>query len=172
MKDRLDIELDVDVVEVFTIGYEGSELSAFINRLVDAGVETLVDIRDLPSSRKKGFSKKALSEALEACGIKYLHLKSLGDPREGRLAARAGDHDRFVSVFTRHMATPAAQAALHELAHLVKTTRACLMCFERHHRGCHRKIVVEDLAQIVSMRVNHIAVPDRSRGCDPCCGHY
>lgn len=165
MKDQIQWATDRTLTrEVLTIGYEGSEIQEFVQRLISASVETLVDVRDLPASRKRGFSKNKLREHLEVAGINYIHLKSLGDPREGRIAARAGEHDRFVRIFSTHMKTEDAQLGLHELVKIVESTRACLMCFERHHSGCHRKIVVEQLAQLIDVKVSHIAVPDRSRG--------
>jgi hypothetical protein len=47
----------------------------------------LIDVRDVPLSRKPGFSKSALQANLEAHGIAYVHLKGLGDPKPGREAA-------------------------------------------------------------------------------------
>jgi uncharacterized protein (DUF488 family) len=59
-----------------TIGYEGSEISDFISVLKYSGVEALVDVRDLPSSRKPGFSKNTLSASVSRVGIEYIHIKS------------------------------------------------------------------------------------------------
>lgn len=159
MKDIVDTRaVETAKAEVYTIGYEGTNIDAFLTKLVAEGVETLVDVRDLPLSRKKGFSKSKLQERVEAVGLNYLHIKALGDPREGRLAARAGEHERFVDIFCQHMRGDDARAALFDLAALARTTLTCLMCFERCHRGCHRSIVVEQLAEIVSIKVKHLEV--------------
>lgn len=159
MKDTLEISSANGVRnEILTIGYEGSKIDDFIAQLLSAGVETLVDVRELPLSRKKGFSKNQLRDATASVGIKYVHIKALGDPREGRLAARAGDHDRFVRIFTRHMQTEDALSGLKALSQLVDDGRICLLCFERNHRDCHRKIVVDQLAQVWPVEIRHIAV--------------
>jgi hypothetical protein len=92
-----------------TIGYEGALLDHFIATLKSSSVRLLIDVRELPISRRKGFGKTALSTALEATNIGYLHLKGLGDPKPGREAARAGDYARFLKVFRAHMLTSAAQ---------------------------------------------------------------
>ena len=63
---------------LFTLGYEGLTLEAFIARLQVAQVKTVVDVRELPLSRKKGFSKSAFCAALSAPGIAYLHAPALG----------------------------------------------------------------------------------------------
>ena len=58
---------------LFTLGYDGLTIDAFIARLQAAQVKTVVDVRELPLSRKKGFSKTAFCTALATHGIAYLH---------------------------------------------------------------------------------------------------
>lgn len=60
---------------LFTIGYEGSSAADLFGSLRRSGVKLLIDVRDVPISRKRGFSKTALSEGLSGAGIAYLHLK-------------------------------------------------------------------------------------------------
>ncbi|MEY2953224.1 MAG: hypothetical protein RLZZ401_1311 [Pseudomonadota bacterium] len=66
---------------LFTLGYEGLTIDAFIARLQAAQVQTVVDVRELPLSRKKGFSKSAFCAALSAHGVAYLHAPALGCPK-------------------------------------------------------------------------------------------
>lgn len=143
---------------IFTIGYEKADIDNFITRLSAANIDVLVDVRDLPLSRKKGFSKNGLNAAVNAAGIEYMHVKALGDPKPGREAARAGNHDLFVEIFTEHMDGANAQSALSDLAKSIGNKRICLACFERHHEGCHRKIVAERLSDIIGAPIEHIAV--------------
>lgn len=56
---------------LFTIGYEGRVVDSFVEDLGNAGVEVLVDVRELAQSRKRGFSKTALSALLDEAGIEY-----------------------------------------------------------------------------------------------------
>src|SRR5688572_16080609 len=63
---------------IFTIGYEGATLSDFIATLQVAGVRRVVDVRELPQSRRPGFSKNVLRTALEEHGFAYEHRKPLG----------------------------------------------------------------------------------------------
>jgi uncharacterized protein (DUF488 family) len=144
---------------ISTIGYEGSEISDFVSVLKYSGVEALVDIRDLPSSRKPGFSKNSLSASVSKVGIDYIHVRPLGDPREGRLAARAGNMIKFRKIFCEHIRSPEGKVALNFVANLAKNKKICLMCFERDHKLCHRNIVVEELLKIRSLQVSHIGVP-------------
>lgn len=141
-----------------TIGYESTNLADFIATLLASSVTRLIDIRELAISRRRGFAKKALSAALADAGIDYVHLRGLGDPKEGREAARAGDVARFQSVFTRHMRTEIAQADLGTAASLVAEGGACLMCFERDHSTCHRTIVAHTLSDTIPVTIRHLSV--------------
>lgn len=129
--------------EVLTIGYEGATPDRLIAALHAAGARVLVDVRAIANSRRPGFSKGALSAALEAAGIGYLHLRALGTPGEGRVAARAGRTAEMRRIFARHLAGVEAQAALAELAALARERRVCLLCLEADARQCHRALVAE-----------------------------
>lgn len=143
---------------LYTIGYEGSSIEAFVLTLLDAGIDTLVDVRDVPLSRKKGFSKTILREVLEANGIGYVHLRGLGDPKPGREAARAGNTRLFKSIFDRHMRTSAAQLDLVIANALAREKPVCLMCFERTHCDCHRAIVAQHMCRATGLHVENLIV--------------
>jgi uncharacterized protein (DUF488 family) len=68
-------------VTLFTIGHEGRSLDELVDELARAGVNRLVDVRQLPLSRRRGFSKTALGETLHIAGIEYVHVKALGNPK-------------------------------------------------------------------------------------------
>ena len=74
----------------FTTGYEQTEPEEFLRRLQANGVEMIVDVRDMPLSRKRGFSKNQLQALLAEMDIEYLHVKPLGAPKEIRDPLRAG----------------------------------------------------------------------------------
>jgi uncharacterized protein (DUF488 family) len=141
-----------------TIGYESADLADFIATLQQAGISRLLDVRELPISRRKGFAKRALSEALIHAGIEYVHLRGLGDPKEGREAARAGNVAQFTRVFSRHMESEVAQADLQAAMRYVAEGGACLMCYERDHTGCHRSIVAKTISGMVDVGVRHLGV--------------
>jgi len=142
-----------------TIGYEGSELEDFVAVLKSAEVDLLVDVRDLPLSRKRGFSKNSLRVALEGAGIEYRHMKVLGDPKPGREAARSGELLRFRQIFSDHIANDDARAAMLELVDKAKSKNVCLMCFERDHKYCHRNILIERMGKLCNLDVRHLGVP-------------
>lgn len=145
---------------LFTIGYERSSLSDFVATLQLSGIEVLADIRDRAQSRRPGFSKSALSEALSKADIRYVHLKELGDPKEGREAARRGDFVEFRRVFSNVMASDEANSAILQIAEMLKDSNVCLMCYERDVKTCHRKIVSDDLKERTGTPVTHLGVVD------------
>jgi len=63
--------------KLFTVGYEGRSIDELVDALRAAGVERLVDVRELPLSRRKGFSKTALGDTLRDAGIEYIHVRAL-----------------------------------------------------------------------------------------------
>ena len=65
---------------IWTIGYERVGVPDFIASLKAANVKTLVDVREVPLSRRAGFSKNVLAASLAGAGIGYIHMKVLGTP--------------------------------------------------------------------------------------------
>jgi uncharacterized protein (DUF488 family) len=144
-------------VTVATIGYEQATQDALLEVLKAAGVQLLVDVRAVAASRRPGFAKRQLAAGAEAAGIRYLHLRGLGTPAEGRLAARSGQPERMRTIFEAHLATEPAQAELEELARIVANgQRVCLLCLERDLRHCHRSIVAEALQRRLDVEVQHL----------------
>lgn len=141
-----------------TIGYEGARPEDFVGTLQLVDIQIVVDIRDRAQSRRPGFSKSALRENLEQNGIGYVHLKELGDPKEGRDAARSGDLARFRKVYEGVLETQDAIDALDHIADLAKRLNVCLLCYERDHLECHRKIVADRLESVVGSKVRHLGV--------------
>jgi uncharacterized protein (DUF488 family) len=141
-----------------TIGYEGSSIDDFLATIHSVGIDLIIDVRDVPISRKKGFSKRKLADHLESMGIEYMHLKGLGDPKAGRLAARAGRYDEFRRVFGSHMKTDVAREHLNFAVEAAQDRIACLLCFERDHTNCHRCIVATEMASLGAYRLRHLGV--------------
>src|SRR5581483_3914783 len=97
---------------VFTIGYEQAKSSAVLSELARAKVRLLVDLRAVAASRRPGFSKRQLAAGLDEHGISYLHLRALGTPKEGRVAAHGGDVATMLKIYEKHLRTPEAREQL------------------------------------------------------------
>ncbi|WP_191060638.1 DUF488 domain-containing protein [Geminicoccus harenae] len=130
---------------LFTIGYEGLAQRDVLDALTGAGVEMLVDVRAVSASRRPGFAKNALRSGVAAIGVEYLHLRALGTPAAGRLAARTGHYDDMRRIFTAHLETPEAVHEFELLRELAGRRRCCLLCYERQLHHCHRLVIAERL---------------------------
>jgi uncharacterized protein (DUF488 family) len=146
--------------DLLTIGYEQATAKTVLDELAGAKVQLVVDTRAVAASRRPGFSKRQLAAGLDERGIAYLHLRGLGTPKEGRLAARSGDLDKLFKIYETHLKTSTAQAELAELIDLVQSgRRVCLLCYERDVAHCHRKRVAELVCEATGVDVKHLAAP-------------
>ena len=144
----------------FTIGYEQTPAKSVLDELEQAGVKLLVDVRAVASSRRPGFSKSQLAAGLDERGISYVHLRGLGTPKEGRLAARAGQYETLQKIYAKHLKTTQAKEELDELSALVKTSGPiCILCYERDHQHCHRRWIAEIIEERDGVKIENLAAP-------------
>jgi uncharacterized protein (DUF488 family) len=144
----------------FTIGYEQTPAKSVLDELEHAGVKLLVDVRAVASSRRPGFSKSQLAAGLDARGISYLHLRGLGTPKEGRLAARSGKFEALHRIYAAHLKTAQAREELDELSALVKKNGPiCILCYERDHAHCHRRWIAEIIEDRDGVKVENLMAP-------------
>lgn len=129
-------------MRIFTIGYEGATMDAFLAALTQAGVKRVIDVRALPLSRRPGFSKTTLAASLAEAGIGYVNLKALGTPKPGRDAARRGDHATMARVYEGQLALPEAQVQAAQMLALAAEMPSALLCFERDPGVCHRTLLL------------------------------
>jgi uncharacterized protein (DUF488 family) len=128
---------------VYTAGHgtrRGDELVAMLKK---AGVETLVDVRRYPGSRRNPqFNRDALAAAMEAAGIGYRHVASLG----GRLSGEPGE-ERFGCIRTAAFRSYAARMGTAEwqdaLAAALEEPAPCFLCAETVWWRCHRKLIAD-----------------------------
>lgn len=144
------------MTKIFTIGYEGADIDDFVETLQLMGIATLLDVREMPISRRKGFSKNKLNERLAEAGIHYRHEKRLGSPKPVRDELKAsGNYDQFFHDFGIHLQLQTG--LLRELAEELEGSVA-LMCFERNYRECHRSVVAAALGKLVGKKPKHLGV--------------
>jgi uncharacterized protein (DUF488 family) len=125
----------------YTIGYEGRSLDEFVALLQSAGVERVVDVRALPLSRRRGFSKTALREHLAEHGIGYVHVRAAGNPyREFKK-----DPERCLALYSKHLERE--PVVLEQVAEALEGRCCALLCFEARHEHCHRSVIAARLAQ-------------------------
>lgn len=140
---------------VFTIGYEGLNIDAFMLLLAEHDIETVVDIRELPLSRKPGFSKKALASVLNLSGLEYVHMVDLGCPKLVRDRYREdGNWKRYTEGFLKYLRTQ--ETAIAELADLVTSSNCALLCYEADFNFCHRSMVANEVRDFCGAGIQHI----------------
>lgn len=143
-------------MKLATIGYEAATQAAVIDKLKQASVELVIDVRAVAASRRAGFSKGLLSASLKDAGIDYLHLRELGTPKPGRDAARKGRVAEMHEIFEAHMAEPAAQLQLAQAIEIAKTRKTALLCYEAEARVCHRRILTDRMVEAAGFEVEDL----------------
>jgi uncharacterized protein (DUF488 family) len=140
---------------LYSIGYEGMEIDKFLNKLRKNGVKTIIDVREKPISRKKGFAKSALSSELDSMGISYMHIRELGSPDEARKELHSNNNWLvFAEKYLKHLA--GQNDILVELSTMIKKGSFCLMCFERNFQQCHRGLLAKELQKLSKIEVVHL----------------
>jgi uncharacterized protein (DUF488 family) len=143
---------------LFTIGYEGLDVRQFSKYLDYYRIDVVADIRKLPISRKKGFSKTALQEILANKDIKYLNFNDLGASKEIREELyKSGDYRRFFRKYQRNISDKKdLLRAIHLL--VANGKNVTLLCFERDPQKCHRKVVASEIKKLDGngLEVKHI----------------
>jgi uncharacterized protein (DUF488 family) len=130
-------------MRVWTIGHGTRPAAALVEMLERAGVQTLVDVRRYPGSRRNPqYNRGALERVLGDSGIAYRHAEALG----GRLSGEPGE-ERFGCIrqpafrsYAARMGTDAWQAAL---ASVLAETAPCVMCAETPWAKCHRRFIAD-----------------------------
>jgi uncharacterized protein (DUF488 family) len=134
-------------MRIFTIGYEATTMAEFLAALKAAGVERIIDVRALPLSRRPGFSKTPLRNALDEAGIDYVHLKALGTPADGRSAARAGKQSELERIYAAQLGLPEAMVQAEQMRELASEKASALLCYEREPAQCHRSLLLDAVAR-------------------------
>ncbi|MDP1931293.1 MAG: DUF488 domain-containing protein [Gammaproteobacteria bacterium] len=144
---------------IYTIGYEGLNIETFLALLKKQAIDTIVDVREFPLSRKPGFSKKALASHAESSGIEYVHLVKLGCPKPVRDTYRIdGDWATYTKGFMKHLR--GQNATLKELSTLATTSNCALLCYEADYNFCHRSMVAHAASEMCGAQVKHIQAND------------
>lgn len=140
---------------LFSVGYEAMNIEGFILKLQRNGIKTIVDVREKPISRKKGFAKSALSQALRSAGIDYVHVREMGSPENARKDLHSNKNwQKFEEKYLEYLA--GQRESLVELSMKIKAGAFCLMCFERNYNECHRSILAKEIQRFSDVEVIHL----------------
>lgn len=142
---------------LFTIGYEQHDSPASLIRVLrKAGVRRLVDVRELPLSRKRGFSKTPLAEALAGARIEYRHVRALGNPKPFRELYKRGEIKAGARAYRKHLHN-GSYSSLVSLSEELDEAPTCLLCVEASHDECHRAVIVDALVKrLPALEIEHL----------------
>lgn len=143
--------------ELLTIGYEGRGIDDFVDRLKQFNISRLIDVREIPLSRKKGFSKSALRERLQNEHIEYVHIRALGSPSSLRNKLKSDwNYDYFFKAYSKYLSHNTE--VVKEVYQYISDGTNCIMCFERSHEKCHRLAVANKIKEYDGngLKIKHI----------------
>ena len=123
---------------IYSVGYEGLSVAGLVERLRQNRIEELVDVRANPFSRRPGFSKKRLAEALTSAGIIYRH-----EPLLGNAFRDVDDFGTAMDLMRRHLESGEPAEAVARLVSLADGRRIAVLCLENEQARCHRQTVLE-----------------------------
>lgn len=139
----------------YTLGYQSHTSLTMVKLLASNKVSVLVDVRQNPVSRKKGFSRNQLEKTVSGFGITYLHCPELGTPPPIRkMYAATGNINKALLQYERHLR--ARQRTLETLLREVGMERFCLFCLEADHKACHRSIIAQLLTEMTGCQPIHL----------------
>ncbi len=141
---------------LYTIGYEGITLEAYLNKLIQNNIRLLCDVRKNSASRKFGFSGGTLSRILPKFDITYVHIPSLGIESVKRKGLdRKADYEALFADYKEHLPRKRPfMKEVHDL--LIKSKRIALTCFEADPEMCHRHCISDYLEKYEKARVVHL----------------
>ena len=132
------------VATLYTVGHSTRTLDELIETLQAHGIETLVDIRAFPMSRRLPyFNRESLEKGLPAAGIRYVWMKALGGYRKNIRddSPNVALRNQSFRNYADYMLSPEFEKAMAELISLAETSRTAYMCAERVYFRCHRMLI-------------------------------
>lgn len=138
-----------NTTKLFTIGYEGISLEAYLNKLLKNNIKLLIDVRKNPLSMKFGFSKSSLSKYCNNLGIKYLHIPEVGiDSSKRQTLNDQSDYDSLFEEYTATTLKTTLKEQHNILGLLVTHQRVALTCFEAEPCQCHRTHLAKSVSHL------------------------
>ena len=129
---------------LYTIGHSTRPIEELISALRAHHIQTLIDIRAFPRSRRlPQFNRDSLEQSLPGAGIEYLSMTALGGYRKKILeeSPHLALRNQSFRNYADYMLTPEFEHAMSELLALAENSPSTYMCAERLYFHCHRMLV-------------------------------
>lgn len=134
-------------MKVFSIGFTRTSAEHFFDRLIDAGVKRVIDVRLNNRSQLAGFAKRDdLNFFLRSLGdMDYVHEPMLAPTQDilDALKKDKGPWEEYERAFLALM----RERRIEEKLDPTLLDDGCLLCSEDKPHHCHRRLVAEYLSQ-------------------------
>jgi uncharacterized protein (DUF488 family) len=139
---------------IFTIGHSDHTMERFVALLRQYGIETVVDVRSQPYSRRAPqYQKRVLARALEEAGIGYVFAGAeLGGRPKGAAFYRAGG--RLDPV--RRAKAEGFREGIDGIVATASSRRSVILCAEEDPTRCHRRSLVSPALRERGIEVLHL----------------
>lgn len=143
-------------ISVYTAGYEGKSIDAFLNGLIESGIVHLIDVRSNPIARRYGFHRSTLERLTGRLGIRYSHIPHLGISSE--LRQRLESMDDYDQLFLRYESTTlqTEKDAITSVCNWVQESPSVLVCMEAEPRCCHRARLAASVSRSTDLSIIHL----------------
>lgn len=143
---------------IYTAGYEKKTVDEFLNLLLEAGIQRLVDVRYNPVSRRYGYHKSTLSKLCISLGIEYRHMPELGIP--GEMRGSLTSPDDYNELFAEYrLSLTLKQEDISKLSRVIQDKPSVLVCMEADPAYCHRNVLANHVSGIINLPIIHLGTP-------------
>ena len=142
-------------MQIYTIGHSNHTKERFLDLLIGANIEVLVDVRSNPNSRWATFANRdSLKEILESARIQYIYL---GDMLGGRPSdSDSYDQQTGKADYQAIREKEYFRRGIKRILGRLRRHRVCIMCAEEDPTSCHRNLLVAESLRQAGMIVFHI----------------
>ncbi|HKE36006.1 MAG TPA: DUF488 domain-containing protein [Candidatus Baltobacteraceae bacterium] len=143
---------------LFTIGHGAVDIDTFAEYLRDARIESLIDVRRFPGSRRHPqFGAAELSETLRGMGITYRHAEDLGGRRRPLPdSPNVGLRNEGFRGYADWMLGDTFREALFRVVEESQERRTTVMCAETPWWKCHRRLISDATVLLANTGVVHL----------------
>jgi uncharacterized protein (DUF488 family) len=147
---------------LYTLGHGTLGGDVFATTLRAAGVDTAVDVRRFPGSRRHPhFGSSEMQRWL--LPIAYRSMTGLGGRRDPRPDSHnTGLRNSGFRGYADYMATPEFRAAFDELIAYARERPSAIFCAESLWWTCHRRLIADAAVLIAGMTVVHLSPSTRA----------